>query len=602
MVVASLVVPLLAGFPNREMRAAAPDDAIMQAGQQDLATSLLVGSVAASEGDNAEAARAFSTAARLAPGFRLFSERAFFYSIMAGSPQAAALAPEQPGGVMPELVMGNAAALAGKWDEAATHYLNAPSDQIMNLLRPLLRAWALQGAGKTDEALATLEPARLDHTLGGYYTLHAALIAQLGGMQMRADTLFRQSTSMTGGDLFTTLVLAHWLITQGQEAQAQAMLNERIAGMPVLEVARANIMAMVRRPVVTHAAQGLAQAYGLVALLIDQQLYAHDGDEERQPDVAQEIGTLRGTEQMMLRMALLLDPADSEARLLLSSMLHARKQDRLAREALDGAPADDPLLAVYRTEQADLDVMMGNREQAARELRDLLQQSPDDRMLWSSLGDALLDQQKWPEALDAYQHATALVPHRLEGDDWRLLFGQAIAQERQNHWPQARALLQQALQLAPNEPELLNYLGYSMVEYGENPVMAETYLRRALALAPADNQIRDSVGWVLMRLGHVTEGLPLLEQAVEQMPQDPAINYHLGVAYWMAGRRLEAVNEWQNAIQFQPDPLDRRKITAALDYARAWKGNASSTLSLPADLKPVATPASPPSPANGTRH
>ncbi|RFD20069.1 hypothetical protein DY926_08255 [Komagataeibacter melaceti] len=604
MVVASLVVPLLAGFPNREMRAATLDDAIMQAGRQDLATNLLVGSVAATEGDNAEAARAFSTAARLAPGFRLFSERAFFYSIMAGSPEAVALAPDQPAGVMPELVMGNAAALAGRWDEAATHYLNAPSDQIMNLLRPLLRAWALQGAGRTDEALATLEPARMDHALGGYYTLHAALIAQLGGQQMRADVLFRQSTSMSGGDLFTTLVLAHWLIAQGQEAQAQALINERIAAMPVLDVARPGIMAMVRRPVVTHAAQGLAQAYGLVALLIDQQLYAHDGgDDERQPDAAQEIGTLRGTEQMMLRMALVLDPADSEARLLLSSMLHVRKQDRLAREALDGAPADDPLQPVYRTEQADLDVMMGNREQAARELRDLLQQAPENRMLWSSLGDALLDQQKWPEALDAYQHATALVPHRLEGDDWRLLFGQAIAQERQNHWPQARALLQQALQLSPNEPELLNYLGYSMVEHGENPAMAESYLRRALALAPSDNQIRDSVGWVLMRLGHVAEGLPLLEQAVEQMPQDPAINYHLGVAYWMAGRRLEAVNEWQNAIQFQPDPLDRRKITAALDYARLWKGgNVAPAKAIPADLKPVTTPAPASSPANGTRH
>ncbi|QBL93894.1 hypothetical protein KSAC_16710 [Komagataeibacter saccharivorans] len=604
MVVASLVVPLLTGIPNREMRAATPDDAIVRAGQQDLATNLLVGSVAASEGDNAQAARAFGTAARLAPNFSLFSERAFFYSILAGSPEAGALAPAQPPGVMPELAMGNAAALAGKWDDAVTHYVKAPSDQIMGLLRPLLHAWALQGAGKTDEALAVLEPARMDRTLGGYYTLHAALIAQLGGRQMRADVLFGQSTGMAGGDLFTTLVMAHWLVSQGREAEARALVNQRIAGMPVLETARANIMAMIHRPVVTRPVQGLAQAYGLVALLIDQQLYAHDGaDDDRQPDAAMELGTLRGTEQMMLRMALLLDPADSEARILLSSMLHARKQDRQAREALEGAPADDPLQPVYRTEQADLDLVMGHKEQAAQELRDLLRQAPGDRMLWSSLGDALLDQQKWAEALDAYQHAIALTPHRLEGDDWRLLFGEAIAQERQNHWPQARTILQQALQLAPNEPDLLNYLGYSMVEHGENPAMAESYLRRALALAPSDNQIRDSVGWVLMRLGHVAEGLPLLEQAVEQMPQDPAINYHLGVAYWMAGRRLEAVNEWQNAIQFQPDPEDRRKITAALAYATAWKnGGVSAAGALPADLRPAVAPASPSSHTNGTHH
>lgn len=604
MVVAALVVPLLAGIPNREMHAATPDDPIVHAGRQDLATSLLVGSVAASEGDNAEAARAFTAAAHLAPAYRLFGERAFFYSIMAGSPEANALASIQPGGVMPDLVMGNAAALAGEWNSALAHYQNAPDDPIMNLLRPLLRGWALQGAGRTDEALAALDHAREDHTLGGYYTVHAALIAQLAGQQMKADTLFRQSTSMAGGDLFTALVMAHWLVGQGQEAAAEALVNQRVAAMPVLEAARPGIMAMIHRPVVTHAVQGLAQAYGLVGLLIDQQLYAHDGTEDdHEPDMAAEVGTLRGTEQMMLRMALVLDPADSEARLLLSSMLHGRKQDRQARAALDGAPANDPFLPVYRTEQADLDLVMGHKEQAAQELRDLLHDAPGDRMLWSSLGDALLDQQKWAEALDAYRHATALTPHRLEGDDWRLLFGQAIAQERQNHWPQARVLIQQALQLAPNEADLLNYLGYSMVEHGENPAMAESYLRRALALAPSDNQIRDSVGWVLMRLGHVAEGLPLLEQAAEQMPQDPAINYHLGVAYWMAGRRLEAVNEWQNAIQFQPDPMDHRKITAALAYARAWKANAAHPgMVLPADLKPAAVPAPSHSPANGTRH
>ncbi|KPH85178.1 hypothetical protein GLUCOINTEAF2_0201335 [Komagataeibacter intermedius AF2] len=606
MVVAALVVPLIAGIPNREIHAATPDDTIIQAGQHDLATNLLVGSVAASEGDNASAALAFRNAAHLAPTFRLFGERAFYYSILAGSPEAATLAHAQPPGVMSALVLGNAAALAGKWDEALTQYQGAPADQIMTLLRPLLRAWALQGAGRTDEALATLEPARQDRALGGYYTLHAALVAQLSGQQMRADTLFRQAGSMTGGDLFTSLVMARWLVTQGHVADAQALINQRITGMPVLEAARANIMTMIQHPVVTHATQGLAQAYGLIALLIDQQFYARDGvDDDHQPaDAAMEIGTLRGTEQMMLRMALMLDPADSEARLLLSSTLHARKQDRQAREALDGAPADDPLLPVYRTEQADLDVVMGHKEQAARELRDLLRQAPDDRMLWSSLGDALLDQQKWAEALDAYQHAMALTHHPLEGDDWRLLFGQAIAQERQDHWPQARALLQHALQLSPNEADLLNYLGYSMVEHGGDPAQAETYLRRALALAPSDNQIRDSVGWVLMRLGHVAEGLPLLEQSAEQMPQDPAINYHLGVAYWMAGRRLEAVNEWQNAIQFQPDPMDRRKITAALTYARAWQANAGHPgVALPADLRPAVAPAAPShSQANGTHH
>ncbi|POF63298.1 Tetratricopeptide repeat protein [Novacetimonas maltaceti] len=595
------VVPLLGVIPNRQTHAAAPASprsgpASTPTVTQSLATNVLVATIAASEGDNAEAARTFTRAAQLAPSYRPFIERAFLYSILAGSPDAARLARQQPPGVVPELVMGNAAAVASDWAGALEHYEKAPDDPIMTIVRPLLRAWALQGMGRTDDALAALARAQGDRLLGGYYTLHAALIAEMGGQAMRADTLYRRALDMSGGDLFTTRVLTHWLYQQGKAAQARDMIAAKIASMAALEPARPALVAALGRPVVTTPQQGMAQAYGLLALLMDQQSAAEtpppkpgEGHREHEHDIT----TLRSTEQMMLRLSLMLDPANTEARILLSALFHAEDENQQAIDVLAEVAPTDPMAVVIRAEEGELDMTLGRRAEAERIIRGLLRDAPTDRTLWCDMGDIMLGQGKWREALSAYTHALAL-SGTLEGDDWRVLFGQSIAYDRLGDWKHAKAGLTQALRMAPNEAELLNDLGYSMVEHGDDPATAEGYLRRALALSPDDGQIRDSVGWIELRLGHVAEGLPLLERAAEQMPQDPAINYHLGVAYWVSGRRLEAVDAWQDAAQFHPDPPDQRKIAAALAYAASQAAaHPPAHATIPADLRimPVAAPA-----------
>lgn len=597
------VVPLLGIIPNRETRAAAPvsiphGPAGTPTVTQSLATNVLVATVAASEGDNAEAARTFTRAAQLAPSYRPFVERAFLYSILAGSPDAARLARQQPPGVVPELVMGNAAAVASDWAGALSHYEKAPDDPIMRIVRPLLRAWALQGMGRTDDALVALAAAQADHLLGGYYTLHAALIAEMGGQVMRADTLYRRALDMSGGDLFTTRVLTHWLYRQGKAAQARDMIAAKIAAMAALEPARPALVAALGRPVVTSPQQGMAQAYGLLALLMDQQNNAETPPPkpgEDHPAHDHDITTLRSTEQMMLRLSLMLDPANTEARILLSALFHAEDENQQAIDVLAEVSPNDPMAVVIRAEEGELDMALGHRAEAERIIRGLLRDAPADRTLWCDMGDILLGQGKWREALSAYTRALAL-SGTLEGDDWRVLFGQSIAYDRVGDWKHAKAGLMQALRMAPNEAELLNDLGYSMVEHGDDPATAQDYLRRALALSPDDGQIRDSVGWVELRLGHVGEGLVLLERAAEQLPQDPAINYHLGVAYWVSGRRLEAVNAWQDAAQFHPDPPDQRKIAAALAYATSQAAaHPPAHAVAPADLRIMPLPS--PSPA-----
>jgi Flp pilus assembly protein TadD len=89
---------------------------------------------------------------------------------------------------------------------------------------------------------------------------------------------------------------------------------------------------------------------------------------------------------------------------------------------------------------------------------------------------------------------------------------------------------------------------------------------------PNDGAIVDSLGWVMLRQGQVTDAVSTLERAVELEPEDSSVNGHLGDAYWAAGRKLEAAFQWRRALTFNPEPDDAAKLEAKL------QGDRQSTL------------------------
>ena len=147
------------------------------------------------------------------------------------------------------------------------------------------------------------------------------------------------------------------------------------------------------------------------------------------------------------------------------------------------------------------------------------------------------------------------------------LFSRAVAFDRQDRWPQAKADLEQALALSPEEPFVLNYLGYSLVERHQDLRQARSLIQRALDGRPDDGSIRDSLGWVMLRENDVLGAIRTLEQAAEQIPEDPTVNYHLGSAYWAAGRKIEAEDQWRWALVLHPEPDDAARIRDALRRA-----------------------------------
>ncbi|HTN63418.1 MAG TPA: tetratricopeptide repeat protein, partial [Devosia sp.] len=232
--------------------------------------------------------------------------------------------------------------------------------------------------------------------------------------------------------------------------------------------------------------------------------------------------------------------------LALGQLLDQASQNKAANVVYDGIPATSPMkpTAVVRFAQ-NLDTM-GDRPEALRRLGNIVATRPNDLDAVSVLGDLLRYDAQYGKAIDAYTKALAISGGEKPAD-WRFYYVRGIAYERAKEWPEAEADFLKALKLNPDQPQVLNYLGYSWIDQDMHLKQALEMIQKAVAAMPQDGYIVDSLGWAFYKLGRVGEAVSTLEQAVQLLPNDPEINDHLGDAYWKAGRELEARFQWRIA-------------------------------------------------------
>ncbi|GAN68484.1 tetratricopeptide repeat protein [Acetobacter orleanensis] len=556
--------------------------------------------VATHKGDDLDAARAFRAAAAADPTNQDLLKQAFIRSVLAGDPEAVPLArltAKRPAGqsIISSLVLGNDAVTRGNWTEASRYYQQAGADPMAHLIMPLLQAWCEQAENHADEAIASLTHIQ-GSVLVPFYTLHAALIAQTAGQTARAGDLFAQAAKMMPGyDLLLTRSQAAWFWSSGQQDKARLLIRNMIQADPVLALAGAQLQATISHAPVTSAQAGIARAYVLTAFLLRQQGHqqgqqqgqsGHPGPSDHQFDEAS---------RLMLGFALGLDPHLAEARLMLAEIQDAEGHQTAARETLLRIPQTDPLYPVAAFRLALLDGSTEHLDEAQSILTRLTKETAGQALVVRALGNTLSARKDWKGAIAAYNQAVTQAKAS-KTLDWSLLFLRAVAYHEAGDWPHAKADLQEALKMAPDEPLLLNFLGYSMVERKENLGEAQALLRKAADLDPQDAAIRDSLGWVQVELGDLAGGTALLERAAEQTPEDPEVNYHLGEAYWRAGRKSEAVDQWNVALGLHPEPTDEALIRAALaraataDITRATPQRAPQAESGPAQSRGKQTP------------
>jgi tetratricopeptide (TPR) repeat protein len=509
----------------------------------------LVSQFAAHNGDPERAAASMFQALAGDPANPELREDAFVLALLAGDSQATELAHDLPSNPLAQLLLATAAAHQGNWREAELDIAELPHQALADAIRPLLLAWAQQAQGLSDRAMDTLQPALTNDRLGAIPLLHAALLADAAH---RDGLALRLYGDLSHGQIRPSLqfaqILASWQARSGNMDAARATIRAAIKASPELDIAQSGLIASLDHAQPPTALDGLARVLVQVAAASSSSQNTHDAGE------------------LLVRVALTAEPTMTDAHLLASEIAASHHQWKLAAHELEVVPASDPMYPVAQLRQATMEDRDGRPDDALATLRALSAAFPNRPEPLAQEGDVLSDQKKFPEAIDAYDRAVALLRHPL-GSDWILFYARGTALERDHQWPRAQEDMNRALELSPDQPYVLNFLGYSMAERGEDLPLAREMIEKALHARPDDGAIVDSLGWVALRQGQTKEALKLLEKAAEKEPEDPSITGHLGDAYWNAGRHTEAVDQWRRALVLKPDPDEQTRIEARLKQA-----------------------------------
>ena len=264
-----------------------------------------------------------------------------------------------------------------------------------------------------------------------------------------------------------------------------------------------------------------------------------------------------------LQLSLFLVPNHSLALLSLADLYESLKKPNLAIKAYERIPNSSPLHRNAAIQMAtDLDAL-DRADEAEKHLTALVKEFPDDQEAIMALGNVQRGHKKFAECADTYSKGVKLLGTP-EKANWVLFYFRGICYERSKQWPQSEADLKKALELFPDQPQVLNYLGYSWIDQGVHLDDGMAMIKKAVQQRPDDGYIVDSLGWAYFKLGNYDEATKQLERAIELKPEDPTINDHLGDAYWRVGRTLEAKFQWAHARDLKPDPEDLPKIESKL--------------------------------------
>ena len=514
---------------------------------ESLAGNYLAGLVAAANRDAGAAASFYREALRADPRNRDLLERAFVAMLADGEVDEAMQLAERliagGGDGLANLALGVRALRNGQYQTARRHLANGGRGRAADVTSTLLTAWTWVGSGDLNRAMRTLDRLGSEQAFALFRDYHAARIADIAGNVPEARKRFQSAHRQEPGTLWLTDARARFEARRGDPQEARRLYEDFARQAPRHPVIREGLAALERgeaQRISSAPRQGAAEAlFGLAAA------GSRQGD-----DYAAVI---------YLRLALWLDPTLDLAIITLADIHERAKQYDKAVDAYRMLRDASPLKRTADI-QIGLDLAAAERgEEARAHLEALAKTDPTDIDIWAAIGDVNRAGKRFKEAAEAYERALAMVatPDR---SHWTLFYYRGISYERLKQWDKAEPDLQKALELNPDQPLVLNYLGYSWVDQGLRVEEAFKLLRRAVELRPRDGYIVDSLGWAYYRLGRYEDAVRELERAVELRPADPVINDHLGDAYWKVGRRLEAQFQWQHARDLNPEPDDLKKI------------------------------------------
>jgi tetratricopeptide (TPR) repeat protein len=432
------------------------------------------------------------------------------------------------------------------------------------LANALVIAWAKVGEGNMTEALEGFDAVTKKKGFEAFGFYHKALaLASVGDFEGADEIL----SGRAAGPIFVMRrgVFAHAQILSQLENNAEALdLLERSFGTaadPMVDALRRRLEAGEPVPfeTVKTARDGIAEVFFTISTALNGE--------------ADPVYTL-----LHLRVAAYLRPDHTDALLLTAEVLQELDQHQLAAETYAAFPQDDPAFVTAEIGRAGALRAEGKADAAIEALQALARSHGDLVDVQFALGDVLRSEERFDEAEAVYSAAIAL-RDPATAEDWVLYFYRGICHEQSKDWAPAEADFRKALELNPTQPQVLNYLGYGLVDRGEKLDEALGMIEKAVAADPEKGYIIDSLAWAYFKLGRYDDALAPMEKASLLEPVDPIVTDHLGDVYWMNDRKLEAQFQWRRALSFEPTDKDAirilRKLEVGLDTVMAEEAAAT---------------------------
>ncbi|MFA6267032.1 MAG: tetratricopeptide repeat protein [Pseudolabrys sp.] len=446
------------------------------------------------------------------------------------------------------LVLGVHDIKIGHFVTARRNLTQSVRGPITDLTATLLTGWSLAGAGDAKGAVAAIDRLSGPDWYAIFKDLHAGMILDQANMKKEAGKRFERAYKLDPSALPVVEAYGSWLSRNASAKEALGVYEsfDKIVPRRAMVVAAMNkLKAGEKLPLaVTTPQGGAAEAlYGLGASL------GRRGGED--------LGLV------YLQLSLHLAPTHGLALMSLADLYEAVKKPEMAIKAYERIPANSPLHRNATIQMAtDLDAL-DRGDEAQKRLEEIVKADPKDLEAVLTLGELLQRHKKYAECTEAYSKALDLIGTP-EKSNWTVFYFRGTCYERSKQWPKAEADLKKALELYPDQPQALNYLGYSWIDQGVNLDDGMAMIKKAVAQRPDDGYIVDSLGWAYYRVGNYEESVKELERAIGLKPQDPTINDHLGDAYWRVGRKLEATFQWAHARDLKPEADELPKILEKL--------------------------------------
>ena len=507
------------------------------------------------ERDANSAAAFYRSALRTDPKNNELLDRAFISSLADGDiDEAVKLADriltQDKSNRVARLVVGVRDLKQKKYSTAQININQSIRGPITDLIATLLSGWASYGAGDSKAAIASIDKLTGPEWYPIFKDLHSGMILELANREKEAGVRLERAYKLDDSMLRVADSYARWL-SRNKEASAATAVYEafekKLPRHPLVQDGLREIRAGKKLPPLVDSAQaGAAEAlYGIGATL-----------------------TRRGGEDLALvylQLSLYLSPSHPMALLSLADLYESVKKPQMAIKVYERVPANSPLKKNAQIQLATNLDTADRSEEAIKILKGVTTEDPKDIEAIMALGNIERGRKKFADCTKTYTMGIDAMPAAAEKNAWVTYYYRGICEERSKQWSKAEADMRKALEMQPEQPHVLNYLGYSWIDQGINLDEGMKMIKRAVDQRPDDGYIVDSLGWAYYRIGNFEDAVKHLERAIDLKPEDPTINDHLGDAYWRVGRTLEAKFQWAHARDLKPEPEELPKIEAKIE-------------------------------------